>query len=169
MDLAEFIDVIGYESLYKINKNGEVYGVKRNNILKQKININGYYYIGLHKSNKLKFYKIHRLIGLHFIPNDDENKTQVDHIDGDRTNNNIENLRWVTSSNNMRNQISKTNYMYEYIKNDGTIRFQSVYPIYIDGKHIQKKKSSIHRNVVEEWIEQMKKEYPNEYIAGRIT
>ena len=53
-------------------------------------------------------YLAHRIIAEQFISNDDpENKTQVDHIDHDRTNNRIENLRWVSNLQNSNN-LSKT-------------------------------------------------------------
>ena len=67
--------------------------------------------------NKRNWYK-HKVIALQFIENDDpENKTQVDHIDHDRTNNHISNLRWVSQFENMRNRKSygKNKRAVEYI------------------------------------------------------
>lgn len=83
---------------YSINEYGEV---KNNATGKIKIpfinSTNGYKYVDLWKDNKVKKYAIHRLIAENFIPNPD-NKPTVDHIDGNRTNNAIDNLRWATYS-----------------------------------------------------------------------
>ena len=109
----EYIDIKGYEGLYKINKNGDVLNVKRNKILKPQLHI-GYYYVKLHKEGKLKAYTLHRLLGIHFIPNPD-NHPVIDHIDRNRTNNNIENLRWCTRSDNSKNKEIK-GCIYKFIK-----------------------------------------------------
>ena len=64
---------------------------------------NGYVYCYL---NGKKYYK-HRIIALQFVPNDDpENKIQIDHINRVKTDNRIENLRWVSSSENLKNRSS---------------------------------------------------------------
>jgi hypothetical protein len=169
MDLTDFVDIIGYEGLYKINKNGNVYGVIQNKIKKPQLHKSGYFCIQLSKNSKPKTLKIHRLIALHFIPNDDETKIYVDHIDGVKTNNNILNLRWTTHIDNSRNQISKNNYICEYIRKDsGHITYLAYYTIYDNNKNIIKQKRSRYRNEVEEWVEKMKKEYPNPYTEGRI-
>ena len=72
---------------------------------------NGYITIHL---NRKPYYK-HRLIALQFIPNDDpEHMTQVDHINKHRDDNHIENLRWVTPSQNSENKSSNNGVVYEY-------------------------------------------------------
>ncbi|HHJ7007677.1 TPA: HNH endonuclease [Streptococcus pyogenes] len=60
---------------------------------------NGYLIVDLYKDNKSEKVPIHRLVAEAFIPNL-ENKATVDHIDGDRKNNSINNLRWATYSEN---------------------------------------------------------------------
>ena len=61
---------------------------------------NGYMRIGLSKNREKKRFLVHRLLALHFIPNP-ENKRCVDHENGVRDDNNLENLRWVTHQENM--------------------------------------------------------------------
>lgn len=60
----------------------------------------GYMAIGLHKNGKEKKFKHHRLLALAFIPNP-ENKPCVDHINGVRDDNNLDNLRWLTQRENL--------------------------------------------------------------------
>ena len=51
---------------------------------------------------------MHRLVALAFLPNDDETKTVVDHIDGNRCNYKVENLRWATLKQNSRGSAGQT-------------------------------------------------------------
>ena len=167
MDLTHFVDIIGYEGLYKINKSGDIWSCHNNKIMKPNFN-NNYYCISLSSKKNRKAYKLHRLIALQFIHNDDDTKTEVDHIDGITTNNNIENLRWVTHTENIRNQLRDTNYICKFIRRDRNIlTYMARYPVYVNGKHTYKTKRSIHYHICEEFIELMKKDYPNPYTSGR--
>lgn len=85
---------------YSINELGEVRNDLTDKIKKPTKNkANGYLCVDLYMNNKRKKECIHRLVAEAFIPNL-ENKLTVDHKDGDRTNNSIENLRWATYSEN---------------------------------------------------------------------
>jgi len=85
---------------YTIFKNGDIIG-KYNKKLSPKDNGKGYKTIGIHFDNKVKYEYIHRLIAIHFIPNP-ENKPCVNHIDGNKSNNSVDNLEWVSYSENVK-------------------------------------------------------------------
>lgn len=81
---------------YSINEQGQVKNDNTSHLKKPFTNKqNGYLMIDLYKNNKSEKVPIHRLVAEAFIPND-ENKLTVDHKDGNRKNNSIDNLRWAT-------------------------------------------------------------------------
>lgn len=85
---------------YSINENGDVRNDKTGHIKRPFRNKrNGYLTVDLYVNNKSEKVPIHRLVAEAFIPNPDGKKT-VDHIDGDRGNNSISNLRWATYAEN---------------------------------------------------------------------
>lgn len=108
-------DIKGYEGLYQVSNKGNVKRLERvlpdGRCLKElifKLNVSGdgYIMVGLTKDSIRKHYYVHRLVAEHFIPHD-ESRYEVDHIDTNRTNNNVENLRWVTRSENNLNPITR--------------------------------------------------------------
>lgn len=91
-------DVPGYEGLYKVSSYGRI---KRNGRLKTfRVDRGGYYTVWLSKESEQKNYKVHRLVAQAFIPNP-QNKLTVNHIDGNKQNNFVENLEWATHSENI--------------------------------------------------------------------
>ena len=93
---------------YQVSTKGRVRNVITRNILKGRKS-DGYYQVELTTNdNKRKHMRVHRLVGLAFIPNL-ENKPFIDHIDHNRTNNNLINLRWVTNSENQMNKGKQSN------------------------------------------------------------
>ena len=103
--MEEWKQIEDYDN-YEISNLGNVRNKKTNKLLKPHITI-GYYDIILSKNNKIKHFKIHRLIAIAFIPNPN-NFPIIDHIDKNRLNNSIDNLRWVSSSQNNYNRNMKT-------------------------------------------------------------
>ena len=88
---------------------------KNQKIIKEGIMNNGYPYIALNGDIYLK----HRVVAVHFLPNDEPLiKTEVDHINHDRTDYHLENLRWVSHKMNMQNKSSFKGVEYEYIDYD---------------------------------------------------
>ena len=81
---------------YLINRKGVILNKKTRKRLSQNNTGKGYFQV---QFKDKKNYYVHRLVALTFIPNPD-NKPFVDHIDGDKGNNNVTNLRWVTASEN---------------------------------------------------------------------
>jgi hypothetical protein len=103
------MDIIGYEGLYKIHYDGRIWGCTSKKFKKTRL-INGYEYITLCKDGKRKTISIHRLLVQHFKPEEWNPELHVDHINGIRTDNRLENLRMVTSQQNSQNQgVYKTN------------------------------------------------------------
>ena len=86
---------------YLIYHDGLIFNQKENIFMKDS-NKNGYRQIRLSNNEKRPTFLIHRLIAIHYIPNP-ENKSQVDHIDGNKSNNHVSNLRWNTRLENMNN------------------------------------------------------------------
>ncbi len=95
---------------------------------------NKYLHYNLCNNGKSKSFRVHRLVALHYIPNPD-NKPYVDHINRDKNDNRVENLRWVTAFENSQNQgdyksnTSGYKNIY-YVKSDNLYRYQKV----TDGK-----------------------------------
>jgi len=96
-------DIIGYEGLYQISNKGNVKSLNYNKTKKEKIlkplYKEGYYRISLHNNITIKWYSIHKLVAIAFIPNP-ENKPEINHINGIRNDNIVTNLEWCTRSEN---------------------------------------------------------------------
>ena len=94
-------DIKNYEGLYAITSCGKVWSYRRKKFLKPWPNANGYLRVNLRKDKEVKSFFIHRLVAEAYIPNPNNYDT-VDHIDFDRTNNCVNNLQWMSLSENSR-------------------------------------------------------------------
>lgn len=84
---------------YGATINGEIFSFKRSIFLLKQKEKNGRFAVYLSINGKVKKYRVHRLIGLTFIDNP-LNKPQINHLDGNKLNNKVSNLEWVTDSEN---------------------------------------------------------------------
>jgi hypothetical protein len=122
----EWRDVVGYEGYYQISSQGRVRSlptelptsnsatrIRTPRIMRQYLDTHGYPVICLWKDAESKMFLVHRLVAEAFIPNPN-NLPVIDHVDSQRNNNCVENLRWVTQEENIHHAMEIGNASYEH-------------------------------------------------------
>lgn len=120
-DFEEWRPVVGYVGLYEVSSCGRVRrletvikhnkgGLRKWNgrMLKLVLRNKWYYFVSLCKDGIRRDLAVHKIVAEAFIPNPN-NYQYIDHIDTDRTNNNVSNLRWCTNKMNQNNPITLVN------------------------------------------------------------
>lgn len=97
------VPVKGFEDLYWVDNQGNVYNSRKK--LKTYFTGTGYECLKFTKDGVRSSHTVHRLVAENFIPNP-SNKAEVNHIDGDKSNNKVSNLEWNTSSENKQHALS---------------------------------------------------------------
>jgi hypothetical protein len=114
----EWKDIEGFENLYQVSNFGNVkslqhYTIKSNGVIqnfKERIlqpgnMTSGYCFVGLTRNKKCKNFAVHRLVAKAFIPNPN-NFSDINHKDGNKKNNHVENLEWTTRSKNLKHAVN---------------------------------------------------------------
>lgn len=109
--IEEWKDVEGYTDIIMISNLGNLYSKRSKKLLKLNHRKDGYISyatkIGGRKGNA-KCFRIHRLVATHFIDNP-LSKREVNHIDGDKSNNKVSNLEWATAKENTKHYLEELN------------------------------------------------------------
>ena len=107
LQLTVWLPIEGYPN-YEASICGQVRNVKTKRVLRPRIR-SGYYAVNLCENNEIKTFPIHRLVANTFLPKLDTTKGFVDHVDNNRLNNTISNLRWCNQQQNCFNSTLSSN------------------------------------------------------------
>lgn len=121
--LERNLGFLGYHN-YAVDTEGNVLNVIRGAKLINIINRHGYCMVNLSNNNKNKMLQVHRIVAIAFIPNPNKYPC-VDHINTDKTDNSVKNLRWVTHKMNSNNKLT-IKHISESLKNNENTRHFSV-------------------------------------------
>lgn len=125
--METWIDIQEYDGLYQVSDKGNVKRIggtitdKSGRVkyiperILQPIENDGYLYVCLCRDGKAKRFAVHRLVATAFIQNT-ENKPAIDHINGKKSDNRVENIRWSTSKENNNNPVTRNKYLQNHCR-----------------------------------------------------
>ena len=108
----QWLPIKGYEGLYEISDYGRVRSLNywkkgKRKVLKCHARIGYYIKTSLVKNGVRKYYRVHRLVAQAFLPPPMEGENQVEHLNTDKRDNRVKNLRWVSQKGNMANELTR--------------------------------------------------------------
>lgn len=134
----KWVDLIGYEQLYKVSNLGNIFSIRRNRKMNPSKNQFGYYMVHLKKGKITESIALHRVIARQFIKKPKIKKIKsrseeltVNHKDFNKTNNSVENLEWITRKENILHSFTRKDRVYSYPR---LWKNRKVYCISLDGK-----------------------------------
>jgi len=117
----------GYEGLYDISNYGRVRshdyrkkGVTQ--ILRTHARLGNYIKVCLRKDDETRFHRVHRLVAFAFLPEPQQGQTQVEHLNCDKRDNRVENLRWCSPKGNMANPLTRYHLSISHLSPSAEIR-----------------------------------------------
>lgn len=159
--MEEWRDIPNTNGEYMVSNYGAVVTTKTGRILLPAIDHRGYERVCLFKKDRRRRYRVHRLVAITFIPNPD-NLPQVNHKDGNKRNNCVDNLEWVTNEENMKH--SRANGLHDGHKRFCDSRKKSIIATHIEsGKEIffdsiLAAKKALHTNHIQEVLKGVRSE-----------
>lgn len=100
-------EVNGYEGIYKVSPNGDIWSEYRKRFLHPTLSRDGYMRVSLCKDGKRKLVSVHRIVASAYVDGETKEKAFVNHKDGNKLNNSVENLEWVTKGENLKHAYSE--------------------------------------------------------------
>jgi len=140
MEAEIWKDIQGYERYYRVSNFGNILSVRSGKLLKPSINNCGYLILSLTVGGR-KSFLVHRLVGIHFVPNPKGLK-ELNHKDGDKLNCCAWNIEWTTRKENIRHAINVLGFDHHTINKDkvGALNWNSkeVNQFNLDGSFVAK-------------------------------
>lgn len=125
--MEKWKEAVGFEYSYEVSTMGRIRNKRNKNILVFRTDYMGYAKCNLYSHGRVKTCRVHRIVAETFIPNPDKKRT-VDHINGIKTDNRVENLRWATSFEQMHNPVTSKDKKPLQDKNDYKRRVLILFP-----------------------------------------